>query len=117
MGFTVTTIPWLLTFFAAGWLLGWFTTRDRRWAVLPGLGTTALMGTGLASRLQTVLPISSNLTRTAVAAGLGLLVLWSVSRLPSLPWRVGMGTLLVPVVATLCSWLALLLFFIIFQIP
>ncbi|MEF2277889.1 hypothetical protein V3W47_06220 [Deinococcus sp. YIM 134068] len=84
---------------------------------MPALSTVLVMVTGFAGRLQTLLPISSNLTRTAVAAGLGLLVLWSVSRLPSLPWRVGMGTLLVPVVATLCSWLALLLFFIIFQIP
>ncbi|EYB66625.1 hypothetical protein DEIPH_ctg079orf0003 [Deinococcus phoenicis] len=47
----------------------------------------------------------------------GLLVLWGVSRMPALPWRVGAGTVLVPVVVTLCFWLGLVLFFLIFQIP
>ncbi|WP_216317841.1 hypothetical protein [Deinococcus aestuarii] len=110
-------IHWLVAYFAAGWLLGWLAVRERRWAVLPALSTVVMMVTGFSNRLQSAIPISSNLTRTAVAASLGLMVLWGASRLPALSWRVGVGTALVPVVVPFCFWLGFLLFLIIFQIP
>lgn len=110
-------VHWLVIYFAAGWLLGWLAVRERRWAVVPALGTVLAMVTGFADRLQHVIPVYSNLARTTMAAGLGLLVLWGVSRIPALTWRVGVGAVLVPVAVILCFWLGFLLFLVIFQIP
>ena len=71
---------WLLMYFVSGWLLGWLATRQRRWALLPGLYTVLLMMVGLSEGLGRIFP---SLLGTAFTAGLGLMALWGVSRLPA----------------------------------
>ena len=105
---------WLLMYCVSGWLLGWLAIRRRRWALLPGLYTVLLMMVGLSEGLGRVFP---SLLGTALTAGLGLMALWGVSRLPALPLRVGLGTALVPPVVSLCFQMGFLLFLRVFQIP
>lgn len=104
---------WLLSLFVAGGLLGWPGVGERRWATVPALATLLAVLAG-AFQLYT---FSDDLTRAAAVPVLGLFALRGVSRLPSLPWRVGVATVLVPLLVPTYFLLGGLLFISLLQMP
>lgn len=115
MEWGLTTPLWLLGFALGGWLLGLLAVRDRRWALVPAVTTGAVLGSGVLTGTLGRLPGYQG--RLGVLVGLALLLaLLLVPRVPDVRVRAGIAALAVPLAAYHLLLLAVLLFFVIFQI-
>lgn len=108
--------PWLVFVFVTGWCLGRWVTGKRGWALLPALTTAALALVFSAGRLPDLSLVFPSESHTASAAGAALVMLWGVSRLKGLGWRVGLVSVLVPLFVELGLPFGLLLFSLAFRI-
>ncbi|MFK7601120.1 hypothetical protein ACI3L1_02785 [Deinococcus sp. SM5_A1] len=107
-----------MALFLAGWFLGWLAVGERRWAVVPALATLlAVLGGVFQLFSPDTSGYSTDLTRAVLIPFLGIVGLWGISRLPSLPWRIGLATASVPLMVAMCFVQGGLLFLGIFRIP
>lgn len=112
-----TELPWLLTFAALGWGLGWMAVRDRRWSLLPAATTVTVLAAQVMNRLFGNLPGYQGAPAVLVGLLLGLTLCLIVPHLPDVRARAWVSAVLVPFAAYHLLLLAVFLFFVIFQIP
>lgn len=99
-------------YFVLGLLLGQFAIRDWKWAAVCGL-LNALAMAFVMPKLD--LPVTYPALHFALV-GVGLLVLWGISRLRLLPARVGAALVVTPLVSWAVAVAGFLAYLIIFQI-
>lgn len=110
---TGSPLNWFVFYFVLGLLLGQFALRDWKWAAVCGL-VNALAMAFVMPKLD--LPMTYPTIHFALV-GVGLLVLWGISRLRPLPARVGAALVVTPLVSWAVAVAGFLAFLTIFQIP
>lgn len=119
MSFTDFPPHWLLFYFVLAWVLGWVAVRNWGLAAWCGLsGLVVQMLTHSMNDMGWLLWMSSS---SWWASGLvllvGLVLLWGVSRLPSIRTRLLLACLMTPFVLKVALMFCSMAFMIIFRIP